>query len=210
MSKAGVLAGFLFIVALLHGIILPTTEAEVLHFTPRNHLRKRQLPNNITTPLRPFIPTFDWEQQEYVKAHNDLRRTLGVPPLQWDPKLALSAHLWGLQRQKDCNYRAHSVGNNYGENTFWMPYREFTPTTVVRKWFSEQQLFDHTTNRCKCLQETDDCECGHYLNVIWKTTKSVGCSAPIYCAEEKGLLVICHYDPSGNVPGLNPLNPISQ
>lgn len=211
MSRAKILAALL-LMTLAHGIILSPTQAEVFHSTPRAKLRKRHprpFPANITHSLpEPFIPRYDWEQEEYVTAHNDLRRTLGMPPLQWDPKLALFAHFWALERQSDCNYRSHSFSRNrFGENIFWMQYKEFTPRAVVQQWFSEQRLFDHTTNRCKCPFETDECECGHYLNVIWKTTQRVGCSSPIYCAGEKGLLVVCNYEPAGNIAGVDPLNP---
>ncbi|KAH0638752.1 hypothetical protein KY285_035338 [Solanum tuberosum] len=50
-------------------------------------------------------PTFDWVQKEYLKAHNDLRSSVGVPPLQWDETLAAYAYDWATQRREDCNYR---------------------------------------------------------------------------------------------------------
>ena len=211
MSRPKILAALLLI-TLVHGIILSAAQARVFHSTPRHKLRKRHagpFPANVTHPLPvPFIPTYDLEQQEYVTAHNDLRRILGMPPLQWDPNLTLATHFWALERQSDCNYRSHSSPMNHlGENIFWMQYKEFTPASVVQKWFREQRFFDHTTNRCKCPFETDECECGHYLNVVWKTTQRVGCSSAVYCAGEKGLLVVCNYEPAGNIVGVNPFNP---
>ncbi|KAK4349068.1 hypothetical protein RND71_031823 [Anisodus tanguticus] len=47
-------------------------------------------------------PTFDWVQEEFLKAHNNLRSSVGVPPLQWDAKLATYAYDWVTQRKEDC------------------------------------------------------------------------------------------------------------
>ncbi|XP_009776101.1 pathogenesis-related protein 1-like [Nicotiana tabacum] len=150
--------------------------------------------------------SFDWVQQEFLKAHNDLRSSVGVPPLQWDANLASFALDWATQRKQDCNYRQHSTGP-YGENIFWQLYKETPPTGVVQKWFSEKKFFDEVNNVCKCQPEKQGCECGHYLNVVWKTTKKVGCSGFVYCSDQKGVYIVCSYDPIGNVKGVNPLNP---
>ncbi|TMW94309.1 hypothetical protein EJD97_010441 [Solanum chilense] len=126
-------------------------------------------------------PTFDWVQQEYLKAHNDLRSSVGVPPLEWDEKLAAYAYDWAVQRKEDCNYRQHSTGP-YGENIFWQLYAETPATGIVKKWFDEKKNFDETTTK-------------------------VGCSGNVYCKNQKGAYVVCSYDPIGNYKGVNPLNP---
>ncbi|WMV44854.1 hypothetical protein MTR67_038239 [Solanum verrucosum] len=151
-------------------------------------------------------PTFDWVQKEYLKAHNDLRSSVGVPPLQWDEKLAAYAYDWATQRREDCNYREHSTGP-YGENIFWQLYVETPATGIVKKWFDEKKNFDEVKNVCKCQPEIEGCECGHYLNIVWKTTTKVGCSGNVYCKNQKGLYIVCSYDPIGNYKGVNPLNP---
>ncbi|KAI3474042.1 hypothetical protein Pfo_028830 [Paulownia fortunei] len=197
MPKARVF-GFLIIAAAL----IASATAELVHSIPRDKLRKR-LPVMTRPPQAPFVPTFNWEQQEYLKAHNDLRRKVGVLPLVWDPNLTAEAHAWAEQRRGDCNYRSHS-SNQYGENIYWMNYKEFTPTDVVQWWFNEYKLYDHKTNVCRCRPERAGCECGHYLNVVWSTTKRVGCSGAVYCDDQKGVYVVCEYDPAGLIPGINP------
>lgn len=160
-----------------------------------------------------FSPEFNWEQQQYLKAHNDLRRKNGIPPLEWDAGLAAYARSWAMERRKDCKYRNHSNGT-HGENSFWMQYKDFNPTDVVQNWFSEEKLFDHARNLCKCKVENEECECGHYLNLIGRTTTKVGCSGYVYCADEKGVIVYCSYDPPTHYnPGLislNPQNPLAR
>ncbi|KAL2502795.1 CAP superfamily protein [Forsythia ovata] len=202
MSKAKILAGLILITFIV------SSQAKVFHDTPRNKLKKRGGLLNLLPhpPPLPFVPIYDEHQAAYVKAHNDLRRKVGVPPLTWEANLTFAAYSWAQLRKVDCNYRHHSPGK-YGENLFWMQYSEFTPASVVQHWFNEKQFFDHTTNRCRCQPETDGCECGHYLNVIWKTTTRVGCSGSVYCDNQKGVYVVCAYDPAGNIKGMNPLNP---
>ncbi|KAI5682046.1 hypothetical protein M9H77_03274 [Catharanthus roseus] len=163
-------------------------------------------PNATNMNTNNFIPEFNWEQQQYLKAHNEIRQKLGVPPLQWDANLTWYAHSWAIKRREDCNYRNHSQGK-YGESSFWMQYKDFNPTEVVQQWYSEQLLYDHQKNLCKCKYEMDGCECGHYLNIIWKTTQRLGCSGYVYCTKQQGILVFCSYDPQGNYKGINPLNP---
>ncbi|XP_022846799.1 pathogenesis-related protein 1C-like [Olea europaea var. sylvestris] len=203
MLKAKSLAGLILITFIVF------SQAKVIHDTPRNLLKKRVVRafnRQTSSPPPPFVPKYDEQQAAYVKAHNNLRRKVGIPPLTWDANLTTAARSWAEQRKVDCDYRHHSPGK-YGENLFWMQYSEFTPASVVQNWFNEQQFFDHTKNLCLCQPETDGCECGHYLNVIWKTTTRVGCSGSVYCDNQKGVYVVCSYDPAGNIKGMDPLNP---
>ncbi|KAK6778480.1 hypothetical protein RDI58_025198 [Solanum bulbocastanum] len=154
------------------------------------------------------VPQFDWVQQEFLKSHNDLRSSVGVPHLQWDANLAAFSQSWANQRKQQCDYRHHST-SPYGENIFWELYRQNTATSIVQKWFGEKQFFNHATNQCNCQPERAGCECGHYLNVIWRTTTKVGCSGFVYCDDQKGAIVVCSYDPIGNVKGVNPLNSVN-
>ncbi|GFP83723.1 pathogenesis-related protein pr-1, partial [Phtheirospermum japonicum] len=140
-------------------------------------------------PPPPFLPTFNSEQQEYLRAHNEIRQAVGVPPLAWNATLAASAHAWAEERRGDCNYRRHSA-NPYGENIFWMSYKEFNPTDAVNWWFDESHLYDHARYVCRCYPERDGCECGHYLSVIWSTTRQVGCSGPFIAIIKRAFYVV--------------------
>lgn len=56
---------------------------------------------------------------------------------------------------------------------------------------------------CKCQPETLKCMCGHYTQLVWSTTKAVGCGN-VTCNNELGVLIVCSYNPPGNYRGDNP------
>ncbi|KAM7526275.1 hypothetical protein LguiA_016177 [Lonicera macranthoides] len=145
------------------------------------------------------------EEQEYLDAHNAFRDKKQVPHLAWDPNLVKFAKTWATTRSQDCNWGHHSNGP-YGENIMWELYDELTPRDVVNKWAEEENNWDHTKHACKCQPETKDCKCSHYVAMVWKTTHRVGC-ATVTCDNEKGILIVCEYDPKGQWLGMNPLNP---
>ncbi|KAL7095719.1 hypothetical protein ACP275_10G041500 [Erythranthe tilingii] len=191
-----------FLIFAAASAIAPATGVD--HSTPAGKLKKRHASKH-PPPAPAFVPVFNWEQQEYLKAHNDLRQKVGVPPLVWSPALTKHAHAWAEHRRVDCNYRSHSP-YQFGENIYWESYNEFTPTDVVQWWFNEYKLYDNETLSCLCQPERAGCECGHYLNVVWSTTTRVGCSGAVYCDNQNGVYVVCEYDPPGLIPGINPFN----
>ncbi|KAF7142238.1 hypothetical protein RHSIM_Rhsim05G0184600 [Rhododendron simsii] len=142
------------------------------------------------------------DAQEYVNAHNTIRRKKGVPPLQWDGKLAQYAQHWADQSVNECNPHHHSHGP-YGENNLWEQYNERTPTQVTQVWIDEEPNYDHVKMACKCQPERKKCMCGHYTQVVWSTTKAVGCGN-VTCNNELGVLIVCSYNPPGNYQGENP------
>ncbi|KAL3839594.1 hypothetical protein ACJIZ3_024185 [Penstemon smallii] len=193
----------LLIIITTASTLIASAESKVEHTLPRSQLKKRQGTKPFPPP-KPFVSTFDLEQQQYLVAHNTLRAKVGVPLLTWNPTLTTQAHAWAEQRKGDCNYRQHS-SNPYGENIFWMNYKEFVPKDVVQSWFDEYKWYDHKRNVCTCYPERAGCECGHYLAVVWKSTRQVGCSGAVYCDNQKGVYVVCNYDPAGVIKGVNPL-----
>ncbi|CAK9166387.1 unnamed protein product [Ilex paraguariensis] len=205
MSKATILVA-LFIFAFLHALNVSALTAPRRH--PNVPRRRGRFRHQLHHPYyKPPQQTITGEDLEYLKAHNDLRMSMHVPPLEWNTTLAAYAQNWAMQRQNDCQYRHHSQGP-YGENTFWEQYEEHSPTDVVSSWFQEQVFFDHVRNVCRCPIETDDCQCSHYLAVTWGTTRQVGCYG-VTCNYERGRLVVCSYFPAGNYKNRNPLTTAS-
>ncbi|XVF55372.1 hypothetical protein PTKIN_Ptkin06aG0031800 [Pterospermum kingtungense] len=127
---------------------------------------------------------------DFVSAHNMVRLAQGHEPLKWNYTLAYYAKQWAKKRVNDCKL-IHSYGP-YGENLFWGGKPDWTPHAVVKSWVEEKAFYDPNSNKCK-----DGEMCGHYTQVIWKNTASVGC-ARVRCNNNKGLYVICNYDPPGN------------
>lgn len=139
------------------------------------------------------------QSRAFLYAHNIARETSGVPPLKWDKGLARFADKWAKQRKPDCNM-IHS-GGPYGENIFWYRQRKmWSPEKVVTKWFEERFNYYPETNTCTSGQM-----CGHYTQIVWRSTTAVGC-ARVKCNNNRGFLVVCEYDPCGNYEGESPFD----
>ncbi|KAK1400090.1 CAP (Cysteine-rich secretory proteins) [Heracleum sosnowskyi] len=141
--------------------------------------------------------------REFLDAHNKIRLVLGVPPLRWDPSLERHSRKYANSQAHICHLN-HSHGI-YGENIAWEQYDESSPQQIVQRFIDEQKNYDILAGVCKCPPLSKDCMCGHFTQVIWRTTEKVGC-AEVACKGDKGKLVVCFYDPPGNVIGQHPLD----
>ncbi|CAK9154544.1 unnamed protein product [Ilex paraguariensis] len=124
------------------------------------------------------------------------RAALRMPPLVWDVKLARYAQWYATQRQRDCALK-HSNGP-YGENIFWGSGNDWTPAQAAMAWVAERKWYRYWSNSCAEGQE-----CGHYTQIVWSSTKKVGC-ARVACFGGRGVFMTCNYDPPGNYIGERP------
>ncbi len=78
---------------------------------------------------------------------------------------------------------------------------------AVQSWIGEEAYYDHATNTCSPPDATPALECGHYTQIVWKTTTGVGC-AHVTCttnspfgavANGKWQYSVCDYSPPGNI-----------
>jgi len=78
---------------------------------------------------------------------------------------------------------------------------------AVQSWIGEESYYDHATNTCSPPDATPALECGHYTQIVWKTTTGVGC-AHVSCttnspfgavANGKWQYSVCDYSPPGNI-----------
>jgi pathogenesis-related protein 1 len=132
---------------------------------------------------------------------NAQRAQVSVPPMQWSNDLAKQAQNWASQ----CNF-SHSANPGSGENLYVdSNVNESAPTAgpyAVAAWAAEKSDYDISDNSCSGV-------CGHYTQMIWKTTTSVGC-AVVNCSSNvqnfssSGTMVVCEYSPPGNVLGQTP------
>jgi pathogenesis-related protein 1 len=152
----------------------------------------------------------DFDVQELVSAHNRWRAAVGVPPLTYSTKLAASAQEWAntLKKEHHCEMQ-HSVSQGrYGENLYWgsalewsdgtREVQQVSPATVVDDWASERADYDHASNRCAPGKV-----CGHYTQVVWRTTTTVGCAIAL-CEDTSEQVWVCQYQPPGNWVGQKP------
>ena len=162
--------------------------------------------------LASAVPTLaqDFDQDEMVAEHNRWRRASGVPPLSYSDDLADSAQEWAdhLAENNGCRMMHSHSGGQYGENIYWASpelwsdgrreMQEIGPRTVVGKWGKEGRDYDYRRNRCARGKL-----CGHYTQVVWKTTREVGCAMSV-CEESLGQIWVCRYQPAGNWMGERP------
>jgi pathogenesis-related protein 1 len=128
--------------------------------------------------------------QQMLAAHNFYRARVGTPPLAWSDELATRAQQWATTLIERGTYAPRREGP-YGENLFEISGARANAFDVVRAWASEQADYDHTTNSCRR-------RCGHYTQVVWRSTRRVGCGIARSAQRE---VWVCDYDPHGNTVG---------
>jgi pathogenesis-related protein 1 len=128
-----------------------------------------------------------------LAAHNAVRATQAVRPLTWSDKLAAHAQDWAetLLARDEFMHRPKSP---YGENLFAIEGASASPEKVVEAWASESRDYDYATNKCRKV-------CGHYTQLVWAGTKTVGCGVARNSRRE---IWVCNYDPPGNYVGKRP------
>lgn len=128
-----------------------------------------------------------------VDAHNAVRTRVGVPPLVWSQQLAAVAQEWANNLMATHRF-AHSAGNRYGENLYMMSGATASPAQVVGAWAEEARGYDNRSGHCSGV-------CGHYTQIVWRTTRAVGCGV---ASDSNREIWVCEYDPPGNVIGYRP------
>jgi uncharacterized protein YkwD len=124
-----------------------------------------------------------------LNAHNSLRAKHGVPPLSWSASLANTAQAWADR----CVFE-HSnagLGENLAQGT-----GDYSGANAVNDWYNEISAYDFNSPGFSDAT-------GHFTQVIWKSTKKVGCGVA-QCSD--GALYVCNYEPAGNTEGAFPDN----
>ena len=145
-------------------------------------------------------------------AHNMVRATVDttgiaagpLPPMAWDPALATLATNWasqcidtdsnGLVDHSSQTYRTNAAGYSYvGENIF-AAGGSASAQQAVTTWATEKANFTYP-NGCAGT-------CGHYTQIVWRTSINVGC-ALVTCPSltSTRASILCNYGPGGNSGG---------
>ena len=143
-------------------------------------------------------------QSVMMASHNQARAKTGAPELVWDAGLAKDAAAYARSMARTGRF-AHANQSQrsalQGEN-LWMGTRNAYPQTeMVGSWIDEDRYFkrgifpeNSTTGSWHDI--------GHYTQIIWPTTKRVGCALANSGAYD---YLVCRYSPAGNVMGQDPL-----
>jgi pathogenesis-related protein 1 len=148
-----------------------------------------------------------------LDTHNQVRAAVGVMPLTWSSQMSSYAQEWAnyLANNNGCKMQHRSAaGTNtlgVGENLYWASpvtwtdgrteVQAITPTQVANDWASEKPDYDYASNTCASGKI-----CGHYTQMVWRTTTEVGCGMTI--CPDKGQIWVCNYNPPGNWVGQKP------
>jgi len=134
------------------------------------------------------------EIKQTLDRHNSIRKErYGSHALIWSDSLAASAQRYADHLART-NTFVHS-GGKYGENLYVFSSKK-TMVDAVNAWYSEKNKFNPNTRKCYGKWY----ECGHYTQMIWKSTQKVGCGKA--SGSKWKTIVVCQYDPPGNYRGV--------
>lgn len=135
------------------------------------------------------LPTL---RQQSLAAHNQLRQLHSAPALVIDEKLNIMAQRWAEQLAKK-DIVEHSPDTSVGENIYaaWGSGNPFDVhgKTAVQAWYDEIKLY-------KFAKPGFSMETGHFTQVVWKNTVSLGCGKARSTTGK--VYVVCNYEPQGN------------
>jgi uncharacterized protein YkwD len=170
-------------IALMTGTAIVQSEEVTIH----SGSRTITIQSGGSSPRSRAMSTRSAFSNEMLAAHNNIRAKMGLPPLQWSSELAAYSQKWAnslIIRSR----AAHNSKSPYGENIL-VTGLGATPSTVVTEWASESQDYTYRSNTC-------DGDCGHYTQVVWRSTRKLGCAMAHNNQRE---IWVCSYDPPGNV-----------
>ena len=133
--------------------------------------------------------------RDILLSHNVPRARVHVPDLKWSDQLAGIAQAWADSLIASGKFD-HRPNSTYGENLYEMRGAHATPAQVVASWISEAKDYDYAHNACRA-----GAVCGHYTQVVWRTTQEVGCAVARNAKRE---VWVCNYNPPGNWAGQKP------
>ncbi|XP_072051703.1 uncharacterized protein [Amphiura filiformis] len=165
------------------------------------------------------IPFTDAEKQAILDKHLELRSSVNpeasnMEYMIWNDDLATLAELWtsvcywghGFTDHLDIILNFPSIGQN-----LWLGGHKSDGVFPVEAWYyDEMDSYDYDAIQC-----TGPYPCGHYTQVVWGTSKELGCGRA-YCMNTIDLdgnpvgrnsdvyMVACHYSPAGNYRGVRP------
>jgi uncharacterized protein YkwD len=139
---------------------------------------------------------------QVMSDHNRARASVSAPPLVWDDRLAADAanHAERLAQTRIFAHSTQLAGE--GEN-LWMGTRlAYSYASMTGAWVDERR--DYKNGRFPNLSMTGSWhDVGHYTQIIWAGTRSVGCAMS---SNETNEYMVCRYFPAGNVWGQDPLS----
>lgn len=140
-----------------------------------------------------------------LRVHNAARAEVGLQPLIWDDKLAVQSTAWS-HNFIDTNggFLQHGMGK-FGENL--ASYGDTASDAELgahasQMWVDEKALWLGSGD--KVLKNQNFEGYGHYTQVVWASTKYIGCGSVIDTPRGNYFVTTCRYLPEGNALGRAP------
>lgn len=147
--------------------------------------------------------------EQCLAAHNRVRAEVtapagypgswtALPSMVWSETVAASAQAWADYLKDPARNCAlmHDSSSPYGENVAG-GYVGFSPSMAVEAWAKDKPAFVFNPS-----YEFDN-RWGHYSQLVWRNSTELGC-AMAFCSGNGTNVVVCRYNPPGNVIGEQP------
>lgn len=147
------------------------------------------------------IKISDSDAQRIIAGHNEARSAVGVTAVQYSNELAVGAQEWANTLAGGCDIRhaPSSTRKGAGENIWYgSGYDVWNVSEMVTDWVNEKPLYNYDSNTCAPGKV-----CGHYTQVVWAKTSTVGCGIAA-CDADNARIFVCRYSPLGNIVGQKP------
>ena len=137
------------------------------------------------------------QADEMVNRHNDYREAVDVQDLKWSNKVAAYAQKWANHLAATSCDLEHRSTHKYGENLFWGYGTAYTSTEISDNWGSERKDWKGGE-----ITTRNFADAGHYTQMIWFESTEIGCGQAT--CSNGSIIVVCNYNPPGNVIGQKP------
>ncbi len=150
-------------------------------------------PNPSSSPAQTTLESF---RETIVALHDRERLLVGSPPIVWNDDLARDAGAWARTLAAEGSFEHDETDRGQGEN-LWMGTRgAFGVAEMIAGWSDEKRVLARLSS-----WEDDFSAVGHYTQMVWKDTRSVGCAVARSRTDD---YLVCRYHPQGNVMGESP------
>jgi uncharacterized protein YkwD len=163
----------------------PTTTSKAPK--PTATTKKPEPTISIPRPDPISIPRPDPVIECYLRLHNGARKEVGLPPLTWDPKLAISATAYSnvLYNRSPRGIALKHSDLDVGENLY-AHSSQATCEKGMKGWLDEKPLYRPGSS----VGTGDFHGYGHYSQIVNRDVTKVGCGVD----SAKGKYLTCHYD----------------
>ncbi len=142
--------------------------------------------------------TLSTEAQSILAVHNKHRAAVNVPPLEWSDTLTEQARVWAQHLVDTGKFEHAQERHNAGENLACGTGKSLEVAQLVEVWAAEQKDFKSGTFP-EVSKTGNWADVGHYTQMVWRNTKSVG---GVMITRKNGeKVLVCRYSPAGNWSG---------